>query len=137
MHPNDIIISCLTPGSVFNQQEKTWRSLKTLVAFTNLTHAEVLGILHGDLAGMVTLKPSKKFLGSILVALKQYVQAEGPPHLVAGGNAHVPPNNADALQDPANLILEQAADKVLEVLDPDAQENAGGFAANAEDAADF
>lgn len=88
MHPNDIIISVLTLGTPSNPNSKVFRDLGTLASFTGMAPADVLGILHGDLANLVVCKPSKKKLGQILVALKtnvpkKIVAEDGPVKIKA------------------------------------------------------
>lgn len=77
MHPQDTIVTALTPGTPFNPKGLIYRSVISLAEITNLPYAEVLGLLAGDLAGMVSCKPSKKGKG-LLVALKANIPPEVP-----------------------------------------------------------
>jgi hypothetical protein len=94
MHINDIIMTVLTPGSNLNDKGKVWRSIKTLCAFTGLAHADVLGVLNGDLNGQIAFRAGKK---GLMIAVKANVPAPAPKPAVVvkaqGGNAHVQPKN--------------------------------------------
>ncbi len=108
MNTTDKIITALTPGSIFNRNGLIFRSLSSLASFTELEEGEVLELLNGDLAGVVTCKPSTKGKG-ILVALTAQIPAEvedGPVAIVAG-----PVNPGIPIGDPAILM---AADAPLE-----------------------
>ena len=78
----DIIIAALTPGSLFNPKEKVWRSMKALMGFTDLSHGDILGILHGDLASQVLVKPGNT--SGLLIALATNAMAG---ELAAGPSA--------------------------------------------------
>jgi hypothetical protein len=70
MNTNDRIITALTPGSIFNRKGHVFRSLKALADFAELETAELVDLLNGELAPMLTCKPStQKGKGGILVAL--------------------------------------------------------------------
>lgn len=75
MNTTDKIITALTPGSIFNRNGLVFRSAKSLAEFAGVPEDEVLALLNGDLAQMVTCKPSKKGKG-ILVALTAMVEAQ-------------------------------------------------------------
>ena len=89
MNPQDAIILALTPGSPFNDKGLVFRSTHTLAAFAGIELGAVLDLLVGDLAQLVTCKPSKKNKG-VMVALKAQLQAQvqpAAPIKVAGGPA--------------------------------------------------
>lgn len=75
MNPQDIIVTALTPGTPFNEKGLIYRSVNSLAAIVGLPTGEVMGLLAGDLAGMVSCKPSKKGKG-LLVALKANIPAD-------------------------------------------------------------
>ncbi len=76
MNTTDKIVTALTPGSIFNRNGMVFRSVASLAAFAGMEEDEILELLGGDLAQMVTCKPSKKGKG-ILVALTEQIPAEG------------------------------------------------------------
>ena len=82
MNTTDKIITALTPGSIFNRNGLIFRSVFSLAEFSGLEENEVLELLNGDLAQMVTCKPSKKGKG-ILVALTEQIPVEEPDGPVA------------------------------------------------------
>lgn len=99
MNPQDIIVTALTPGSPFNEKGMIYRSVESLSAIVGLPTGEVMGLLAGDLAGMVSCKPSKKGKG-LLVALKANIppaviepaaeQLDAPaPHLGVPGFGYI------------------------------------------------
>ena len=86
MNTTDKIVTALTPGSIFNRNGHVFRSIATLAEFADMDQDEVLGLLNGDMAALVTCKPSKKGKG-ILVALTDQIpqQEEDGPVVVAAG----------------------------------------------------
>jgi len=76
VNTNDRIITALTPGSIFNGSGLVWRSLNSLAQFAGLEENELIDLLNGDLAGVVTCKPSTKGKG-ILVALVEHLTPPG------------------------------------------------------------
>lgn len=90
MNPVDAIGMALTPGSVFNQQNKIFRSAKALAQFSNVPQNEVLGLIADNLADRVTIRPSQKRPeNGPLVALTEFLPLQEEPALVKimGGNA--------------------------------------------------
>jgi hypothetical protein len=75
VNTTDKIVTALTPGSIFNRNGLVFRSAKSLAEFSGITEDEVLATLNGDLAVLVTCKPSKKGKG-ILVALTAIHEAQ-------------------------------------------------------------
>ena len=90
----DAIGMALTPGTVFNQQNKVFRSAKALAQFANVTQGEVLALVAENLAERVTIRPSnKRPENGPLIALTEYIpQQEENAVLVkiVGGNAVEP-----------------------------------------------
>lgn len=83
----------LTPGTVFNQQNKVFRSAKALAQFANVPQNEVLGLIADNLADRVTIRPSAKRPESgPLIALTEFLPLQEEPALVQiiGGNAVEP-----------------------------------------------
>lgn len=111
MNPRDAIIVALTPGTPFNEKGLVYRSAETLSAFAGISPDEVRDLLVGDLAQMVSCKPSKKKAGVLMVALKAQLQAQPPaPIKVAGGPAFNAPLVAAAKEAKAlNAPIEVAA----------------------------
>ena len=93
MNPVDAVVQALTPGSLFNQNGRIFRSAKALAQFAGTDHGGLLEILEGNLAEQVTVRPkAKRPENGFLVALKENVPdqqepAEGPQVKVVGGNA--------------------------------------------------
>jgi hypothetical protein len=90
MNPVDALGMALTPGSVFNQQNKIFRSAKALAQFANVPQNEVLGLIADNLADRVTIRPSQKRPeNGPLIALTEYLPLQEEPALVKimGGNA--------------------------------------------------
>jgi hypothetical protein len=80
----------LTPGTVFNQQNKVFRSAKALAQFANVAQGEVLSLVAEHLAERVTIRPSaKRPENGPLIALTEYIVDQAEPALVKimGGNA--------------------------------------------------
>lgn len=109
MNPRDAIVMALTPGSPFNAKGLVFRSALSLCAFTDLSLGEITDLLAGDLAPMVTCKPSKKGKG-FLVALREVeAQAEAAQQqLVAvGGPAFVAPLQGGVIIPPPEPLVIQ------------------------------
>ena len=93
MNPVDAIVMALTPGSLFNQSEKVFRSAKALAQFANVEQGDVLQLIADNIAEQVTIRPSAKHPDNgPLIAMTEYVpeQAEHPeaPQIrVVAGNA--------------------------------------------------
>lgn len=90
MNPQDIIVTALTPGSPFNEKGLIYRSVESLSAIVGLPTGEIMGLLAGDLAGMVSCKPSKKGKG-LLVALKANLPPAQPQPALVGVAVHEAP----------------------------------------------
>jgi hypothetical protein len=91
MDPVDAIGMALTPGTVFNQQNKVFRSAKALAQFANVDQGEVLSLVAENLAERVTIRPSaKRPENGPLIALTEFIPDQ-PEHAVqvkiVGGNA--------------------------------------------------
>lgn len=121
MNPRDAIVMALTPGSPFNAKGLIFRSAMSLCAFTDLSLGEITDLLAGDLAPMVTCKPSKKGKG-FLVALREVeAQAEAAQQQVVavGGPAFVAPPQVLAIpQDPPMPIVIQV-EEMEEAFEPE------------------
>lgn len=93
MNPVDAIITALTPGSLFNQSGKVFRSTKALAQFAGVEQNEILELLQDNLADQVTIRPSaKRPENGPLVALtahlpEQAENPEGPQVQIMAGNA--------------------------------------------------
>ena len=91
MNPVDAIGMALTPGNVFNQQNKIFRSAKALAQFANVPQNEVLGLIADNLPDRVTIRPSAKRPGNgPLIALTEFIpdQVENAVQVkIVGGNA--------------------------------------------------
>ena len=83
MNTTDKLVTALTPGSIFNRNGLIFRSVGSLAEFAGMEENEVLELLNGDMAQIVTCKPSKKGKG-ILVALTDQIPAAGGFDGVAG-----------------------------------------------------
>lgn len=101
MNAVDAIGMALTPGTVFNQQNKVFRSAKALAQFANVPQTEVLGLIAEHLANRVTIRPSQKRPeNGPLIALTEYIPAQAEPAIVQimGGNAVMPEGNAPGIE---------------------------------------
>ena len=90
MDPVDAIGMALTPGTVFNQQNKVFRSAKALAQFASIPQNEVMGLVADNLADRVTIRPSaKRPENGPLIALTEFIPDQEEPALVKimGGNA--------------------------------------------------
>ena len=77
MNPVDAIGLALTPGTVFNQKNKIFRSAKSLAQFASIEQNEVLGLIADNLADKVTIRPSNKNpQNGPLVALTEFIPAQ-------------------------------------------------------------
>lgn len=87
----DAIGMALTPGTVFNQQNKIFRSAKALAQFANVDQGEVLALVADNLADRVTIRPSaKRPENGPLIALTEFIpdQVENAVMVkIVGGNA--------------------------------------------------
>ena len=87
----DAIGMALTPGTVFNQQNKVFRSAKALAQFANVDQGEVLALVAENLADRVTIRPSnKRPENGPLIALTEFIplQQENAVQVkIVGGNA--------------------------------------------------
>ena len=103
MNTADKLVTALTPGSIFNRNGLIFRSLSSLASFAELEEGEVLELLNGDMAQIVTCKPSKKGKG-ILVALTAQIPVpeEDAPVCVAAVPLGPPGMNHAALADLAD-----------------------------------
>lgn len=73
----DAIGMALTPGTVFNQQNKVFRSAKALAQFANVEQGEILALVADNLANRVTIRPSaKRPENGPLIALTEYIPAQ-------------------------------------------------------------
>lgn len=90
----DAIGMALTPGTVFNQQNKVFRSAKALAQFANVDQGEVLALVAENLADRVTIRPSnKRPENGPLIALTEFIplQQENAVQVqIVGGNAVEP-----------------------------------------------
>ena len=90
----DAIGMALTPGTVFNQQNKVFRSAKALAQFANVDQGEVLALVAENLADRVTIRPSnKRPENGPLIALTEFIplQQENAVQVqIVGGNAIEP-----------------------------------------------
>lgn len=124
----DAIGMALTPGTVFNQQNKVFRSAKALAQFANVAQTEVLGLIAEHLADRVTIRPSQKRPeNGPLIALTEYIPDAAEPALVQimGGNAVMGMDEAAApvigqegLMDGAQALLEKVQ-KITGAMDED------------------
>lgn len=90
MNPVDAVVTALTPGSVFNQNGKVFRSAKALAQFASVEQKEILGLIAEHLADQVTIRPSaKRPENGPLIALTQFVPDQEEPAVVkiVAGNA--------------------------------------------------
>lgn len=92
MNPVDAIVMALTPGSLFNQSGKVFRSTKALAQFAGVEQGEVLDLIANNIADQVTIRPSaKRPENGPLVALTQHLadqeQPGGPQVHIVAGNA--------------------------------------------------
>jgi hypothetical protein len=121
MNPLDAIILALTPGTPFNDKGLVFRSVDTLRAFAGISTNEVMDLLIGDLALLVTCKPSKKNKG-VMVALKAQLQVQPPVQIkIAGGPAFNAPlfaaaEEAKALNAPIAVAVAAYIDELEENL---------------------
>jgi hypothetical protein len=138
MDPVEAIGMALTPGTVFNQQNKVFRSAKALAQFANVDQGEVLSLVAENLAERVTIRPSaKRPENGPLIALTEFIADAAEPALVKimGGNAIEPDglgvvadNNiggAAALLQKVEEMTGEAAleeDEVVGANDPDDEE---------------
>jgi hypothetical protein len=133
MDPVEAIGMALTPGTVFNQQNKVFRSAKALAQFANVDQGEVLSLVAENLAERVTIRPSaKRPENGPLIALTEFIADAAEPALVKimGGNAVEPDGlgvgdgSAALLQKVEEMTGEAALeeDEVVGVNDPDDEE---------------
>lgn len=109
MNTTDKIVTALTPGSIFNRNGLVFRSVASLASFAGMEEDEILELLGGDLAQMVTCKPSKKGKG-ILVALTDQIPADDADQVqILAGNAI----QAEAEVTDAPVVEEEVADGPL------------------------
>ncbi len=74
LNPVDAIGMALTPGSIFNQQNRVFRSAAALAQFASIEPSEVLGLIAESLADRVTIRPSVKHPeNGPLIALTEYL----------------------------------------------------------------
>lgn len=116
MNPRDVIVTSLTPGTPFNPKGKIYRSVKSLGVITGISEGDIMELLAGDLAALVSCKPSAKGKG-LLVALKNQLPAEQVQ--VVGGPAFNPPammpmglagEILEAVEDHGPLAIEEEID---------------------------
>lgn len=127
MNPRDAIILALTPGTPFNDKGLVFRSADALGAFAGIETAEVMDLLVGDLAQLVTCKPSKKNKG-VMVALKAQLQANPAAQVkIAGGpafNDWSPPLMAAAAEAQAlNVALEIKTEDDIDEMEENLQDD--------------
>jgi hypothetical protein len=133
MDPVEAIGMALTPGTVFNQQNKVFRSAKALAQFANVNQGEVLALVADNLAERVTIRPSaKRPENGPLIALTEFIVDQAEPALVKimGGNAVEPDGlgigdgSAALLQKVEEMTGEAALeeDEVVGMNDPDDEE---------------
>ena len=122
----DAIGMALTPGTVFNQQNKVFRSAKALAQFANVDQGEVLSLVADNLAERVTIRPSaKRPENGPLIALTEFIPDQAEPALVQimGGNAVAAcEQGVDELDEGTQALMakvEGAAGVVMEALDED------------------
>ena len=142
----DAIGMALTPGTVFNQQNKVFRSAKALAQFANVTQGEVLALVAENLAERVTIRPSnKRPENGPLIALTEYIpqqQEDAVLVKIVGGNAVEPDglgvenddlgNGAGGMDGGAQALMQKVAeitgenvleeDDVVGLDDPDDEE---------------
>jgi hypothetical protein len=102
----------LTPGTVFNQQNKVFRSAKALAQFANVAQGEVLALVAEHLAERVTIRPSaKRPENGPLIALTEYIVDQAEPALVKimGGNAIEPDGLGIEAAEPGALGMDGGA----------------------------
>lgn len=92
MNPVNAIEKALTPGSLFNQHGKIFRSAAALGQFAGLNIQEVLHLVDENLADRVTIRPSQRHPeNGPLIALTECIPdqpEEGAVQVkVVGGNA--------------------------------------------------
>jgi hypothetical protein len=124
MNPRDAIILALTPGTPFNDKGLVFRSADALGAFAGIETAEVMDLLVGDLAQLVTCKPSKKNKG-VMVALKAQLQAQPAAQVkIAGGPAFNAPLMAAAAEAQAlNVALEIKTEDDIDEMEENLQDD--------------
>ncbi|KKM08015.1 hypothetical protein LCGC14_1728070, partial [marine sediment metagenome] len=114
MNAVDAIGMALTPGTVFNQQNKVFRSAKALAQFANVDQGEVLALVADNLAERVTIRPStKRPENGPLIALTEFIPQQPEEAVlvkIVGGNAVEP----GGLGEEADYNIEPGA-KVPEV----------------------
>ena len=114
MNAVDAIGMALTPGTVFNQQNKVFRSAKALAQFANVDQGEVLALVADNLAERVTIRPStKRPENGPLIALTEFIPQQPEEAVlvkIVGGNAVEP----GGLGEEADYNIEPGA-KVQEV----------------------
>ena len=110
MNTADKIVTALTPGSIFNRNGLVFRSVNSLAEFAGIPAEEVLELLNGDMAQVVTCKPSKKGKG-ILVALTDRIPApeeDGPVNIAAFPCDPAPEVEAELLDPLEDAPIEEA-----------------------------
>jgi len=117
VNTTDKIVTALTPGSIFNRNGLVFRSVGSLAEFAGMEDDEILELLNGDLAQLVTCKPSKKGKG-ILVALTAQIPIEeedGPVAIVAAPvNPGIPDHDVAPVEAAADVPLEDAPAEAAE-----------------------
>jgi hypothetical protein len=113
----DAIGMALTPGTVFNQQNKVFRSAKALAQFANVEQGAVLALVAEHLADRVTIRPSaKRPENGPLIALTEYIVDQAEPALVKimGGNAVEPDGLGVEAAGPGALGMDGGANALLQ-----------------------
>ncbi len=115
MNTADKIVTALTPGSIFNRNGLVFRSVNSLAEFAGIPSEEVLELLNGDMAQVVTCKPSKKGKG-ILVALTDQIpvlEEDGPVAVVAFPVDPAPEVDCEEVPDPLEDAPIEEAEEVV------------------------
>jgi hypothetical protein len=127
MDPVEAIGMALTPGTVFNQQNKVFRSAKALAQFANVGQGDVLTLVAENLAERVTIRPSQKRPeNGPLIALTEFIPDQAEPALVKiiGGNAiEIPVDESVAgnagMDGGAEALLQKVGEMTGEALEED------------------
>ena len=135
MNAVDAIVMALTPGSLFNQNGKIFRSAKSLAQFAGIPQQEVLPLIAEHLSNIVTIRPSaKRPENGPLIALTAHLPLQAEPagapqiKIVAGNDidnivhqAKMDPLDLDALQQFVKQSGEQLDEEIVEEEEEEAE----------------
>jgi hypothetical protein len=117
MDPVDAIGMALTPGTVFNQQNKVFRSAKALAQFANVGQGDVLALVAENLADRVTIRPSaKRPENGPLIALTEFIPDQAEPALVKIMGGNVFEGLAEGAEEVAQPTLVENAEALMEAV---------------------